>query len=434
MVWQDGQSFTAEDVAFTLERARSVPNSLGGFENLVRPIVRVDVVDPLTLRLVTRNPVPNLPMDLTSVAIVSAHIGRSATTADYNSGRAVVGTGPYRFVSYVPGDRLVLARNDLWWGPKQPWEGVVIRMIPNIAARTAALLAADVDIIDSPSAEDLPRLRSDPGITVVAVPGSRIAYINPIYRPASDAEPVTDKEGKKLAATPLGLLKVRQALSLAINREAIADRVLGGTGVATGQWVPPGSFTYDPAIPVPRFDPAAAKTLLAEAGFPDGFRLTLSTANDRTPYAVEVAQAVAQMWSRVGVQTSVEGMPYTVYSPRGIHQQFQVYFGTLSISSMEAGLLLRSLLMTPDAATGVGTYNWSRYSNPALDALVGRALATVDDQARERLLIEAVHLALSDQALIPLYEFRNIWALRKGFTYDARADELTLAMGVHPAP
>ena len=432
--WQDGQNFTADDVAFTLERAKQVPNSLGGFENLLRPIIATEIVDPLTVRLTTRAPVPNLPMDLTSVAIVSAHLGRTATTADYNSGRALVGTGPYRFVAFAPGDRLVLTRNDDWWGPKQPWDGVVIRMIPNIAARTAALLAGDVDIIDSPAAQDLPRLREDPHISVEAVPGSRIAYINPIYLPGEGAAPIAAKDGTPLPATPLRDHRVRQALSLAINREAIAQHVLLGTGAATGQWLPPGAFSYDPTIPVPTFDPAAAKALLTEAGFPDGFRLTLATASDRTPYAVEVAQAVAQMWTRIGVQTAVDAVPYTIYSARAGHQQFQVYFGTLSISSMEAGLLLRSLLMTPDAATGVGTYNWSRYSNPAVDALTAKALATVDDAARETLLVAAVHRVLADQAFLPLYEVQNIWAMRNGITYDARADELTLATGVHSTP
>jgi len=221
---------------------------------------------------------------------------------------------------------------------------------------------------------------------------------------------------------------VRQALSMAINRQAIVDRLLLGTGTATGQWLPTGSFSSVPDIGVPRFDPAAARALLAEAGYPNGFRMTLTTANDRTPYAVEIVQAIAQMWSRIGVQTTVDAVPFTIYSTRGQRQQVTAYLGSLNNPSMEGSLLLRNLLMTVNSATGAGTFNWSRYSNAELDTLTARALATVDDAQREGLLIQAARLALDDVAFIPLYQFQNLWASRRTIHYDARADELTLAI------
>ena len=431
--WHDGAAFTATDAAFTIERARNVAGNLGGFENLVRPIVTVDVPDPLTLRLVTRSPTPSLPMDLSSLAIVSEHVGRGAVTADYLSGKAMVGTGPYRFESFVPGDRLMVSRNDDWWGPAQPWDHVVLRVIANLATRTAALLSNELDIIEQPAGQDLPRLRADPGLAIVSVPGSRIAYINPVYHPGPGVGPVVAKDGTPITPNPLLDRKVRLALSIAINREAIAARVLLDTGAPAGQWAPVGAFSYDPAIPVPAFDPAGAKALLAEAGFPDGFKLTLSTANDRTPYATETVQAIAQMWTRIGIQASVEGMPYAVFSARGFRHEFQIYFGTLPVFTMEAGTLIRNLLATPDKETGAGVLNWSVYSNRSLDALNAVALATVDDARREALLRQAVHLVLEDQAFIPLYHVQNIWALRRTIGFDGRVDELTLATGVHRA-
>jgi peptide/nickel transport system substrate-binding protein len=431
VTWHDGQPFTAGDVAFSFERARSVPGSLGGFENLVRSISGIEIVDPLTLRIATATPVPNLPSDLSFIAIVSAHVGRGATTADYNAGRANIGTGAFRFVSYAQGERLVMARNDTWWGGRPDWETVMLRMVSNIGARTASLLAGDLDMIEAPSVADLPRLRQEGTIEIHTVAGGRVAYINPIYAPAQGAPPITDRNGAAIEPTPLRDRRVRQALSLAINRQAITDRLLLGTGIPTGQWLPPGSFSAVPDIGVPRFDPVAARALLAEAGFPEGFRMTLTTANDRTPYAVEITQAVAQMWSRIGVQASVDAVPFTVYSTRGQRQQVSAYLGSLNNPSMEAGLLLRNLLMTVDPAAGTGTFNWSRYSNPALDSLTGRALATVDDAERERLLVQASRMALEDVAFIPIYQFQNFWASRKGIRYDARADELTLAAGAH---
>jgi peptide/nickel transport system substrate-binding protein len=433
VTWHDGQPFTAADVAFSLERARNVPNSLGGFENLVRPITAIEVAGPLSLRISTATPVPNLPSDLSFIAIVSAHVGRGATTADYNAGRVNIGTGAFRFASYAQGDRLVLARNDGWWGGRAAWENVTLRIVSNIAARTASLLSGDLDLIEAPSVADLPRLRQDGNVEIHAVAGGRIAYVNPIYAPAQGAPAITDRNGNAIEPTPLRDRRVRQALSMAINRQAIAERLLLGTGIPTGQWLPAGSFSAVPDIGVPRFDPAAARALLAEAGFPDGFRMTLTTANDRTPYAVEITQAIAQMWSRIGVQASVDAVPFTVYSTRGQRQQVSAYLGSLNNPSMEAGLLLRNLLMTVNPAAGTGTFNWSRYSNPDLDSLAGRALATVNDAERERLLVQAARMALEDVAFIPIYQFQNIWASRRGLRFDARADELTLAIGAREA-
>jgi peptide/nickel transport system substrate-binding protein len=409
-----------------------VPNAIGGFDSLVRNIAQVEVVDASTLHITTKTTSPGLPGDLSFISIVSSHVGKDATTADYNSGRADIGSGPYKFVSYQPGDKLLLARNEAWWGPKPQWDKVSFAMIANIAARTASLLAGDTDLIEAPSASDLPKLREDPHVAIFAVPGGRVSYINPILDPAADVPPITDRNGKPYPVTPLRDVRVRHALSIAINRRAITERVMMGTGTPAGQWLPKGSYSYAPDVGVPDFDPAAAKALLAEAGYPDGFRMILSTANDRTPYSVEIAQAVAQMWTRIGVVTTVDAMPFAVYSPRGAKREFQAYFGSLGNPSMEAGLLLRSLLMTADPTTGAGTYNWSGYSNPALDALTNRAMATVDDGAREKLLIEAVAMTAKDVPFMPIYQFQSIWAARDGITYEARADEMTLAMGAHP--
>jgi peptide/nickel transport system substrate-binding protein len=427
VTWHDGQPFTAADVAFSLQRAKSVPGSLGGFENLVRPITAIEVLDPHAIRLTTAAPTPNLPSDLSFIAMLPVHATREATTADFNAGRANIGTGAFRFASYAQGDRLVLARNDSWWGGRPAWEQVTLRMVANIGARTAGLLAGDLDLIEQPSAADLPRLQQDPNVAIHATAGGRIAYINPIFVPGQGAPPITDRNGAAIEPTPLRDRRVRQALSLAINRQAIAERLLMGTGTATGQWLPAGSYSAVPDIGVPQQDLVRARALLTEAGFPEGFRMTLMTANDRTPYATEITQAVAQMWSRIGVQAQVDAVPFTVYSTRGQRQQVAAYFGSLNNPSMEAGLLLRNLLMTVNPAAGTGTFNWSRYSNPELDALAGRALATVDDAARERLLVQAARMALEDVAFIPIYQFQNLWASRRGIRYAARADELTLS-------
>jgi peptide/nickel transport system substrate-binding protein len=143
VTWHDGKPFTADDVAFTIERTPNVPNSPGGFGGFVRAIQRTEIIDPLTIRFHTAAPYPMLPTDFASLAIISRHAGTGATTEDYNSGRAVIGTGPYRFSAYAPGTRTQMTRNDNYWGGKPSWATVDLRVISSPPARTAAILSGD---------------------------------------------------------------------------------------------------------------------------------------------------------------------------------------------------------------------------------------------------------------------------------------------------
>jgi peptide/nickel transport system substrate-binding protein len=433
VTWHDGKPFTADDVAFTLKRALDVPNNLGGFAGLLRPISNVEVVNPGLIRLTTASPVPNLPSNMTLLAIVSRHAGADATTSDYNSGKAAIGTGPFKFVSYTPGERIELIRNEKWWGDNAAWDAVTLRLIGNVAIRTAALLAGDLDVIDAPSASDLPRLEKGPQTRVASVAGLRVNYVVPMLKPAADAPPITDRAGAKLDPSPLTNPKVRHALSIAINRAGISERVMLGTSNPTGQWLPAGVIGHDAKTPVPAYDPQKAKQLLTEAGYPNGFKLTLSTANDRTPYNVEVAQAIAQMWSRIGIETTVDAMPFSVYSSRGAKSGFASYLGGWGNNSMEATSLLRDLVGTKSQETGWGLYNWGQYSNAKLDGLTRAIIGEIDDAKREALVMETVKIFTDELPVLPLYHFKNIWATKSALRYDPRVDELTLALDVHKA-
>ncbi len=144
--WHDGRDFTADDVVFTFERAPNVPNSPGGFGGFLRAVERTEVVDPYTIRIHTKQPHPLMPLDLASVAIIARHAATGAGNEEFNSGRAGIGTGPYRLVSYRSGDRIELARNDGWWGGQEPWQRVTVRFLLNDGARTAALLAGELPV------------------------------------------------------------------------------------------------------------------------------------------------------------------------------------------------------------------------------------------------------------------------------------------------
>ncbi|MGE0718683.1 MAG: ABC transporter substrate-binding protein, partial [Alphaproteobacteria bacterium] len=163
--FHDGADFGAEDVAATIRRVPKVPNSPSSFVAFVKPITEVQIVDPLTIVFKTATPYPLLPNDLSSVWIVSRK-HENAPTADFNTGGAAIGTGPFRLVEYVSGHRTVLARNDAWWGEKPHWAKATLRQMTNSGARVAALLAGDVPFIDSVPTTDVARLRTNPNVAI----------------------------------------------------------------------------------------------------------------------------------------------------------------------------------------------------------------------------------------------------------------------------
>jgi peptide/nickel transport system substrate-binding protein len=431
--WHDGRDFTAEDVAFTIQRTPNVPGSPGGFGGFVRAIERVEVVDPLTIRFHTAKPHPLLPTELASVAVISKHAGEGAPTEDYNSGKAAIGTGPYRMVAYRPGDRTELARNEAYFRGPEPWARVYYRFIGNDGARTAALLAGDVDLIDQVPSTDLGRLKRESRITVSEVQGLRLIYLVMDHSRRKEVPFTSDNDGKPLPANPFDDVRVRRALSMSINRAALSERVMEGTAQPTGQWLPAGTFGYNPEVKPPAFDPEGARKLLAEAGYPQGFRMTLHSPNDRYPNDSKAAQAVAQMFSRIGIRTEVEAVPWASFSQRSNRQDYAIRLSGWGSVTGEASYALVNILGTFDREKRTGASNAGRYANPELDDLTARAAATIDDKTREALLREAVKLAMDDLAIIPLFQLVNSWALRRGLDYDARMDERTTAMATRAA-
>ena len=434
VTFHNGSDFTAEDVAFTLARAGNVPNSPSSFGIYTRAVTGVEIVDALTIRLRTNGIYPLLPVDLAQVVMLDKQTHENATTEDFNSGRVAFGTGPFRFVRYAPGDRVELERNDTYHGEKPAWTRVSNRIIVNDAARTAALLAGDVDFIDQVATSDIERLRRDSRVQLSEVVGLRIIYLG-LDRMRSDAGTpfITDAQGKPITPNPLNDLRVRKALSMAINREAISRQVMEGASIPAGQFLPAGVFSHVPGLDAPRFDPEGAKKLLAEAGFPQGFNATIHGPNDRYINDARIIQAIAQFWTRVGVNTRVEASPWAAYVARAGRQEFSIFLVGWGTSTGEASSPLRSLVATYNRDTGMGPSNRGRYSNAELDRLLGQALRTMDDAQREKLLQDATRVAMEDVGIVPIHIQKNIWAMRKGLAHDARADELTRAQDIRPA-
>jgi peptide/nickel transport system substrate-binding protein len=226
---------------------------------------------------------------------------------------------------------------------------------------------------------------------------------------------------------------VRQAFSRAIDRGTIVARVMEGIAVPAAQFVPEEFFGYVPGLKPEPYDPAGARKLLAEAGYPDGFALTLHGPNNRYVNDEQIVQAVAQMLARVGITAKVETMPMSVYLGRGHKQDFTAALLGWGVVTGEASYSLRALVATVSREKGMGTFNWGRYSNPVLDRQLEQALATVDDPSRAKLLQQATTTVLTDYGLIPLHNQVNAWAARRGLSYVPRIDERTYAHEVRPA-
>jgi len=426
--FHDGFEFTADDVAYTLERPMQLKTA-GQFSVFTRAVKETIIVNPYTIRMRTATPYPNLPTDMASLPILSRRAAQGASSADFDSGKAAIGAGPYRLVRFVKGDRIELARNDDYWGPKPAWERVTLRLLTNDASRVAALLAKDVHMIEAVPTPDLERLKKNKELEVFTVASNRMIFLH--LDSHRDRSPfVLDAAGKPLEKNPFKDVRVRKAISKAINRPAIVKQVMEGVALPAAQFVPEGFFGYHPGLKPEAFDPAGAQKLLAQAGYPKGFAITLHGPNNRYVNDEQVVQAVAQMLTRVGIRTRVEAMPLAVYFPRANKAEFSAALLGWGVSTGEASYPLRALVATYNADKGFGTFNWARYSNPRLDQVIDKALATVNDAAREKLLREAQEVAFADQAVVPLHYQVNAWAARKGFVYAPRTDERTHAHAV----
>lgn len=431
VTWHDGQPFTADDVLFSFERAANVPNSPAPATQFLAQIVSAEKVDDLTVRIHAASESTQLLLDLADLFIVSKHAGEGATTEDYNAGKAAIGTGPYKFVSWTPGGTLSLVRNENYWGEPATFASVDVIAIPNDAGRVAAILSGDVDVIEAVPPDSVERLKSASDVTVWTVPDVYTGYLH-MVTDREDPPTITAKDGSAIK-NPLLNPKVREALALAIDRDAIISRLMFGLGQKASQLSGPTMIGFNPDIPQTPYDPEKAKALLAEAGYPDGFKMTIAAPNDRYVASAQIAQAVAQMFERIGVAMEVETMPANVFLPKINAQEYSMFFMGIGSPQGTAWISLRGVLMTYDKEKGYGLSNRGRYSNPEVDRLTILALNAPDLDSAAQYAREAAVVAYSDYPVIPLHYQMNVWAGRKGFEYVARQDQLTSGYNLHKA-
>jgi len=422
--FHDGSEMTAEDVIWSLDRPATIVNSPGKMDVFTKEIISKKIVDKYTVQLTTAGPYPLMPVDLVAILIVSKRATQGLSSDDFNQGKGMIGTGPFKFVSYLRDDRVELARNDAYWGEKPEWDKVTIRFIPNNATRMAALLSGDVQAIENVPTADLPQAKNNAKISIFSKVSQRTVYVY-LDTKRSPSPFVTDKAGVPLAKSPLTNPDVRRAISMAINRDAIKTRIMEGLSEPTNNMVAPTAFGYNPNLKAVKYDPDGARKLMEKAGYKDGFNVTFHTPNNRYINDEKIAQAIAQNLSRIGITVKVDASPMATYASRGARHEYSI--GLLGWGPIEASSPLRALIACEDSKKGYGTQNWSLYCNPAMMAPMEKALVTEDDAERSRLFQESMAVAINDGAVLPIHQQFTTWATQKGIVYAPRTDERTYA-------
>lgn len=428
--FSDGSPLTVEDVIYSLDRADEVPNSPAPYTDMVSAVETMEKVDDTTLKITTKAPAPTLMQDIGRVFIVSKAATEGKASEDFSDPAVAVGTGPYKLEEWKPGETLTLTVNPDYWGEAPEFKDVEVRFIANNAARVAALLSGSVDVIDAVPPQDVQRVDGTDGMHVFSTPSGRVIYLGLSMR-FDQAPGVTDLDGKPLDVNPFKDARVRKAVSLMIDRDLIVDRILGGSGVPAGQIAAPALGGFNPDVTPDTPDVAKAKELLAEAGYPDGFGITLSSSNDRFPGDSDLVQALGQMLARGGLTVNgVEALPYSVYSKAASAGEYGAFVFSLGASTPNSAPLLQALLHTYDKDRKMGAFNRVRFSYPAYDSALEEALQEFDENKLEASLQDLTAMVFAETPIVPLYWQKVHWGLKDGLTIDGGLAEETLPQDV----
>lgn len=409
--FHNGSPFTADDVVFSIERAQHTNSQYAFF---VEEISDVEVVDDYTVRMHTNEPVPLLPEQLYSIYIMS----RSWSVANnveevqnFSAGeenyavRHANGTGPFILDLREPGIRTLMSRNENWWGLAEDnphnIDRIVFTPIANAATRVAALLSGELDLMLDPPLQDLRRIENTAGLKLESVPQVRTIFFG--LDQASEELRSSDVEG----ANPFADVRVRRAMYQALNMDAVQSRLMRGYSVPAGQLVAPGIGGHDEELDT-RFpyDPDASRALLAEAGYPDGFSVTLDCPNDRYVNDEEICQAVVSMLGQVGIDVTLDAQTKSLHFIDIENRVTDFYMLGWTPSTLDSGDTFEYLYITD------GSWNAGGYSNTEFDALVDQINREVDMERRAELMHQAWQIVTDEVAYLPLHHQVLTWAMR----------------------
>jgi len=412
--WQDGSAFTADDVVFSFQRIRGKNSAK---RSQVATIKEARKIDDLTVDFATNGPDPILPSELTEMDIMSKKwcedhdvvenvvLGKGENYSLTHT----MGTGPYQLASREPDRKTVLERNPNWWGkPENNVDHAEFNIISNAATRVAALLSGEMDMIYSVPPQDVDRIKATSGVRLIEGPELRTVYL--AMDQNRDELLFSNVKGKN----PFKDVRVRRAFALAIDEDAIAKRVMRGQAHPTWLMYGPGVNGYDPALDKrPAVDLATAKSLLAEAGYPDGFQIQMDCPNDRYVQDEQICTAIASMLARIGVKVDVYARTKVKFFADVGYPNYKLSFSLQgwTPATYDAHNVYYTLLSTRDPS-GRGQGNNGGYSNPKVDALTEQMAHELNKDKRQQLIDDAAKIVQGDVATIPLHQQVIVWAAR----------------------
>lgn len=422
--FHDGTPFTADDVVFSFGRIKQPQGTMGIY---VTGIAEIRKIDDHTVDFVMSAPNPLLLRNIIDFRIMSktwAEKNRTANVQDYKAkeenfaSRNAMGTGSYKITGWTPEQRITMTVNADWWDKNASnVKDVVYTPIKSDPTRVAALLSGDVDMLTDLPTQDVARLRNDAKLKIVDGPEVRTIFLAPDM--GSPELKYSNVKGKN----PFADKRVRQALSMAIDRAAIQRNTMRGLSIPASLLVAPGVNGHDPALDAPaRADADGARKLLAEAGYPDGFEVRLNCPNNRYVNDEEICQNIVAMWARIGVKTTLAAENMATFIQKVQNFDSSIYLLGWGVATYDAQYALQSLVRT--RATGAdGNFNFSKASDATVDRLVD-AMKTETDVAKRNAMIREALIRTRDEVLvIPLHHQMRPWAMKAGVTTVHRSDD-----------
>ena len=423
--FHDGADMTAEDVVFSFERAKQ-PNS--DMKELIGSIVEVRAVGDHTIEMVTDGPNPILPSNLTNLFIMDkgwTEANNTANVQDFEGGEITFattnanGTGPYTLVSREPDIKTVMARNDAYWGRDQfPMEvsEIIYTPIQNAATRVAALLSGEVNFLQDMPVQDLARVDSAAGLAVKQAPQNRVIFFG--MNQGAD-----DLEGDNIdGANPLADVRVRRAMSMAINRDAIRQVVMRGQSEPAGMIAPPFVNGWTAAMDgESSTDVSAAKALMVDAGYGDGFSIRLDCPNDRYVNDEGICQAAVGMLGQIGISVNLDAIPKAQHFPKITNGETDFYMLGWGVPTYDSEYIFNFLVHGRES--DIGTWNGTGFDSDDLDAKI-ETLASNTDLASRNADIAAIWRVVQDEQLyIPIHHQVLNWGMADGVGIDVDPED-----------
>lgn len=412
VTFHDGAAFTAEDVVFSFERAKSENSAM---KELLNSIVEIRAVDDYTVEFVTDGPNPILPSNFTNLFMMDrgwTEANDTVAVQDIANGETnfattnTNGTGPYVLESREPDVRTVLSQNPDYWGmdlfPMEVTE-IIYTPIQNAATRVAALLSGEVDFIQDVPVQDIDRVNGTDGLVVKTAPQNRTIFFG-MNQGADDLEN-DSVEG----ANPFASQQVRQAMNLAINREAIQQVVMRGQSVPAGMIAPPFVNGYTEELDAYATDLEQANALMEEAGYGDGFSVQLDCPNDRYVNDEAICQAAVGMLGQIGVTVNLNAQPKAQHFPLIQNKTTDFYMLGWGVPTYDSEYVFNFLVHTSEE--DIGTWNATGYSNPELDEMIVGLASNTDLEARNATIADIWETVQEDVLYLPIHHQVLNWGM-----------------------